>query len=127
MCIRDSHQHICIRKKTEIADSHTLYRNDDFSAVHEIQTYVDEVSRDLAAAINQYGAFCGDETARDDLHQAWYERGLELSNVCAIDVDNDGRDEYFERAGAFYSKGQMEMCIRDSFISIYICQISKFQ
>lgn len=101
------HQHICIRKKTEIADSHTLYRNDDFSAVHEIQTYVDEISRDLAAAINQYGAFCGDETARDDLHQAWYERGLELSNVCAIDVDNDGRDEYFERAGAFYSEGQM--------------------
>jgi len=106
-CLDRRHEHICLRKKTDIADFHLFYKNDGFAAVGEIQIYVDEISRDLSEHINGYGMFLGDETEREDLREAWFQQGLNLINVYAIDADNDGQDEYFERVGYYYSGNQI--------------------
>lgn len=91
------HKHICIRKKKEVSNRKLLYKNTEFSAIDELQAYVDEIIFDLSSVGQSYHVYMGDETRREDVQELWEESGREFGAVYSIDVDNDGTEDYFDR------------------------------
>lgn len=92
-------EHICILRRQEISGSKLLYKNNTYPLIEDIQIYIDEIMMDLIDVGTGYGTFYGDETERPDLSGDWQEDELE---IFSIDVNNDGKDEYFERNSEWY-------------------------
>lgn len=91
------HKHTCIRNQQEVSNHTLLYKNQEFSAIDELQAYVDEIIFDLSVVGRSFNTFFGDETRQEDLQSAWEESGREFGAVYSIDVDNDGTEDYFDR------------------------------
>lgn len=94
-----------ILRNYEICNLQQMSENTDFPDLTNVQVYVDEIVNDLMEVSSNYGTFYGDEKEREDLRSSWIGKELDLENLYAVDADNDGDDEYFERKTEWFSNG----------------------
>lgn len=108
--IRPLNDHSYIRKIVtgEGYQYYLLYKNINAPIVSEIQTYIEEIGTDLIYAERTNKTFYGNETERNDLLDEAKNSNSETSvwNVNAVDVNNDGKDEFFDR-GIYYDGSDM--------------------
>lgn len=64
-----------------------------------VQQYLEDIKIDLINTDRKKGTFYGDETERNDLLEEARDNdhGRIFWNIYAIDVNNDGQEEYFDR------------------------------
>lgn len=89
--------HKYIRKTSDGYQYNLLYNNTNHPLVRDIQTYINDIGTDLIYADRAHNTFYGNESARSDLQKEATNNNLELWNVNSIDVNNDGKDEFFDR------------------------------
>ena len=91
--------HTYIRKTSDDYQYHMLYENKNSPIVSDIQTYINEIGIDLIYTDRIHGWFMGDEVDRPDLISEESDENSDFSfyNLKAIDVDNDGEDEFYDR------------------------------
>lgn len=94
-----NNQYIYIRKTSDGYQYNLLYKNMNDSIVSDIQTYVNEIGTDLIYTDRTHKTFYGNETERNDLLGEARENNSQLIfwNINAVDVNNDGKEEFFDR------------------------------
>ncbi len=94
-----NNQHTYLRKTIDGYQYNLLYENINAPMISELQTYINEIGTDLVYTDRTHGTFYGNETERNDLLD---EEGnsnyvSDFRNIHAVDVNNDGQDEFFDR------------------------------
>ena len=76
-----------------------LYKNDNEPLSDEVQAYIDEIIIDLIYTDRTRKTFFGNEKNRDDLlsEARRHCKDRIFWGLFAIDVDNDGQEEFFDR------------------------------
>ena len=94
-----NNQHTFIRKTSKDYQFNVLYKNINAPIVSDVQTYVNETGKDLVYTDRIHKTFYGNEIKRDDLLDKARDDNSELRlwNIHTVDVNNDGKDEFFDR------------------------------
>ena len=76
-----------------------LYKNQNAPIVGKVEDYVKDIATDLVYTDRTHKTFYGDEIQRNDLFDEARDNNSDttLWNINAIDVNNDGKDEFYER------------------------------
>lgn len=92
-------KHIYIRKTNNGYRYHLLYKNEEAPIGKGVQDYIDEIKVDLIYTDRNHKTFYGNEKDRYDLLDEARENNSDWNfwNLYGADVDNDGKDEVFDR------------------------------
>ena len=101
-----NNQQTYIRNSSNDYQYYLLYHNINAPIVSDIQSYINEIGTDLVYTDRTHNTFYGNEIKKNDLLDEAKNNNSQynLSNINAVDVNNDGKDEYFERE-VFYNAG----------------------
>lgn len=87
-----------VKKIHHSVSSHLLYKNETAQLASAVSAYADEIKTDLLYVEGGGTTFYGDETEVDSLsYDEKDSSGQRISNLFAVDADNDGKEEYFSR------------------------------
>lgn len=94
-----NNQHTYIRKTNNGYQYNLLYKNINAPIVSDIQTYVNEIGADLIYTDRTHKTFYGNERERNGFLGEARDNNSQLIfwNINAVDVNNDGKDEFFDR------------------------------
>lgn len=90
--------YIYVKKAYDGVGSHVLYRTKNASIAADVQMYMEEIKTDLLYVNGGSQTFYGNETEVQYLsYNEKDNSGKRISNLYAVDADNDGQEEYFTR------------------------------
>lgn len=89
-------------KKSKLSDNNQynlLYKNINFPIVSDLEKYIKDIGTDLIYCDRIHHTFYGNETERKDLLEEEIKKNSKLPfwNLNTVDVNNDGKDEFFNR------------------------------
>lgn len=87
-----------VKKAYSGVDSYALYRNESEPIAAEVQAYAEEIKTDLLYVDDSSSTFYGDEAEAVGLsYDEKDSSGQRITNLYAVDADNDGLEECFTR------------------------------